>query len=116
MAKEKKHHQSRSKAEAVYELASSGIPTLSSSTPSAKMLVQKAVSVLRTMDGSLSLILTRMQVFAKSLLEYSAVREMSGVGDVLAFKLIAEINDIRRLYSAKTLIAWAGIAPPLYES
>lgn len=30
-AKEKKYHRSRTKAEAVYELASSGIPTLSSS-------------------------------------------------------------------------------------
>ena len=35
-AREKKYHRSRSKAEAVYELASSGIPTLSSSTPSTK--------------------------------------------------------------------------------
>lgn len=115
-AKEKKYHQSISKAEAVYELASSGIPTLSSSTPSTKMLVQEAVSVLRTVDSSLSLILTRMQELAKSLPEYSTVREMGGVGDVLAVKLIAEIGDVRRLHSAKALIAWAGIAPPPYES
>lgn len=115
-AKEKKYHRSRPKAETVYELASSGIPTLSSSTPSTKMLVQEAVSVLRTVDSSLSLILTRMQALAKSLPEYSTVREMGGVGDVLAVKLIAEIGDVRRLHSAKALIAWAGIAPPPYES
>ena len=58
-AKEKKYHRSRSKAEAVYELACNGIPTLSS-TPSTKMLVQEAVSVLRAVDSSLALILTRM--------------------------------------------------------
>jgi transposase len=115
-AKEKKYHQSSSKAEAVYELASSGISTLSSSTPSTKMLVQEAVSVLRTVDSSLSLILTRMQILAKSLPEYSTVREMGGVGDVLAVKLIAEIDDVRRLHNAKSLIAWAGIDPPPYES
>ena len=46
-AGEKKYHRSRSKAETVYELASGGIPTLSSSTPSTKMLVQEAVTVLR---------------------------------------------------------------------
>ena len=74
-AKEKKYHRSRSKAEAVYELASSGIPTLSSSTPSTKMLVQEAVSVLRAVDSSLSLILTRMQELAKSLPEYSVLPE-----------------------------------------
>ena len=115
-AKEKKYHRSRSKAEAVYELTSSGISTLSSGTPSTKMLVQEAISVLRTVDSSLSLIVTRMQVLAKSLPEYSTVREMGGVGDVLAVKLIAEIGDVRRLHSAKALIAWAGIDPPPYES
>lgn len=120
-AKEKKYHRSRSKAEAVYILTSSGIPTLSSGTPSTKMLVQEAISVLRTVDSSLSLILTRMQVLAKSLTEYSTVtystvREMGGVGDVLAVKLMAEIGDVRRLHSAKALIAWAGIDPPPYKS
>ena len=49
-AKEKKYHRSKSKAEEVYELASSGIPTVSSGTPSTKMLVQEAISVLRTVD------------------------------------------------------------------
>lgn len=115
-AKEKKYHRSRSKAEEVYELASSGIPTLSSSIPSTKMLVQEAVLVLRAVDSSLATILAHMQFLAKSLPEYSTVREMGGVGDVLAPKLIAEIGDVRRLHNAKALIAWAGIDPPPYES
>ena len=106
--KEKKYHQSRSKAETVYELASSGIPTLSSGTPSTKMLVQEAISVLRTVDSSLPLILTRMQALAKALPEYSTVREMGGVGNVTV-KLIAEIGDVGRLHNAKALIAWVGI-------
>lgn len=115
-AKEKKYHRSSAKAEAVYELACSGIPTLSSHTPSTKMLVEEAVSVLRAVDSSLALILARMQELAKSLPEYSTVREMGGVGDVLAPKLIAEIGDVRRFHNAKALIAWAGIDPPPYES
>ena len=115
-AKEKKYHRSSTKAEAVYELACSGIPTLSSNTPSTKMIVEEAVSVLRAVDSSLALILARMQELAKSLPEYSTVREMGGVGDVLAPKLIAEIGDVRRLHNAKALIAWAGIDPPPYES
>ena len=100
-AKEKKYHRSISKAEEVYELASGGIPTLSSSTPSTKMLVQEAVSVLRAIDSSLATILARMQVLAKSLPEYSTVREMGGVGDVLAPKLIAEIGDVRNFIVQK---------------
>lgn len=115
-AEEKKYHRSRSKAETVYELAIGGIPTLSSSTPSTKMLVQEAVAVLRAIDNSLFHILSRMQELAKSLPEYPTVRAMGGVGDVLAPKLIAEIGDIRRLHNAKALIAWAGIDPPPYES
>ena len=35
---------------------------------------------------------------------------------MLAPKLIAEIGDVRRLHSAKALIAWAGIDPPPHES
>lgn len=115
-AKEKKYHQSRSKAEIVYELASNGIPTLSSGTPSTKMIVQEAISVLRAADSSLHNILARMKELARSLPEYSTVRAMGGVGDVLAPKLIAEIGDVRRLHNAKALIAWAGIDPPPYES
>ena len=115
-AKEKKYHKSQSKAEEIYELASNGIPTLSSSTPSTKMLVQEAISVLRAIDDTLHTILTRMKELAKSLPEYSTVRAMGGVGDVLAPKLIAEIGDIRKLHSAKALIAVAGIDPPPYES
>ena len=115
-AKEKKYQKSQSKAEEIYELASNGIPTLSSSTPSTKMLVQEAISVLRAIDDTLHTILTRMKELAKSLPEYSTVRAMGGVGDVLAPKLIAEIGDIRKLHSAKALIAVAGLDPPPYES
>lgn len=115
-AKQRKYHQSQSKAAEIYELASNGIPTLSSDTPSTKMLVQEAVSVLRTIDQSLSHILARMQELAKMLPEYSTVRAMGGVGDVLAPKLIAEIGDVRRFHSAKALTAYAGIDPPPYES
>ena len=115
-AKEKKYHRSESKAAAVYELATSGISTLASGTPSTKMLVHEAISVLRTVDNSLHVILSRMQELAKSLPEYSVVRTMGGVGDVLAPRLIAEIGDIRKLHNAKALVACAGIDPPPYES
>lgn len=115
-AKEKKYHQSKSKAEEVFDLATNGIPTLSSGTPSTKMLVEEAVKVLRAIDSSLYSILSRMQELAKSLPEYSTVRSMGGVGEVLAPKLIAEIGDVRKFHSAKALIAWAGIDPPPYES
>lgn len=115
-AKEKKYHQSQDKAKAIYSMALNSIPTLSSATPSAKMLVTEAVRVLKEVDATLSTILSRMQELSKSLPEYSIVRAMGGVGDVLAPKLIAEIGDVRRFHSGKALIAYAGIDIPPYES
>ncbi len=115
-ARQKKYHQSESKAAQVYELASDGIPTLPSSLPSTKMLVLEAIKTLRTINSSLYTILSRMKELAKSLPEYSTVRAMGGVGDTLAPKLIAEIGDVRRMHSAKALVAFAGIDPPPHES
>lgn len=115
-AKEKKYHQSQSKAEKVYDLASNGIPTLSSHTPSTQMMIQGAINVLRIVNNSLYHILSRMKELAKSLPEYATVRSMGGVGDSLAPRLIAEIGDVRRLHNGHALIALAGIDPPPYES
>jgi transposase len=115
-AKKKGYHQSEAKAIKIYDLAQQGIPTLSSSTPSTKMLVLEAVRVLREIDKTLALILSQMQELAKSLKEYTVVREMSGVGDIIAPRLIAEIGDIRRFHSGKALIAYAGIDAPPYQS
>lgn len=115
-AKKKGYHQSESKAIQIYRLAKEGIPTIPSNTPSTKMLMLEAVRALHEANSALFAILTRMQELAKSLPEYSVVRAMGGVGDVLSVKLIAEIGDVRRFHSSKALIAYAGIDPPPYES
>ena len=115
-AKKKGYHQSEAKAVKIYAMAKEGIPTLSSSTPSTKMLVLEAVRVLREVDNTLKTILTQMKELARSLKEYSVVRAMGGVGEVLAPKLIAEIGDVRRFHSGKALIAYAGIDAPPYQS
>ena len=80
------------------------------------MLVTEAVRVFKEVDVTLSIILSRMQELAKSLPEYSVVRGMGGVREVLAPKLIAEIGDVRRFHNGKALIAYAGIDTPPYES
>ena len=41
---------------------------------------------------------------------------MGGVGDTLTPKLIAEIGDVRRFHIGKTLVAYAGIDAPPYQS
>jgi transposase len=115
-AKEKKYHPDQDKAQKIYALARNSIPTLSPETPSVKMMVTEAVRVLKEIDATLATIISRMQELAKTLPEYSVVRQMGGVGNVLAPKLIAEIGDVRRFHSSKALVAYAGIDTPPYES
>ncbi|TYC87653.1 IS110 family transposase [Acetobacterium wieringae] len=115
-AKEKGYHQSQNKAVKIYSLAKDGIPTLSADMESTKMMLQQAVSVLKQVNTTLTVILAQMKDLAKRLPEYPIVRAMGGVGDVLAPKLIAEIGDIRRFHNGKALIAYAGIDAPPYQS
>ena len=115
-AKKKGYHANATKAKAIYAMAGNGIPTLSSSAASTKMLTLEAVRVLKEINRTLETILTQMQALASVLPEYRVVRAMSGVGEVLAPRLIAEIGDVRRFYSGSALIAYAGIDSPPYES
>ncbi len=114
--KKKGYHQNETKAKQIYALASEGIPIISSSTPSTKMLVLESVRVLREIDRTLNIILTQMRELARGLKEYRVVKEMAGVGETLAPRLIAEIGDVRRFKNGKSLIAYAGIDAPPYES
>ena len=115
-AKKKGYRYSESQAIAIYQLSQNNIPTLKFSTPSTKMLVLQAVKSLRDVELTLSLIISQMQKIASALPEYSVVREMKGVGEVLSVRLIAEIGDIRRFHNGSALVAFAGIDAPPYES
>ena len=114
-AKKKGYHRNQNKAAKIYSMAKEGIPTLPAGQTT-KMLVIQAIEVLRRVDETLNTILARMQEIAKTLPEYTVVRSMGGVGDVLAPKLIADIGDVRRFHSSKALIAYAGIDAPPYQS
>lgn len=115
-AKKNGYHASEAKAKLIYAMAKAGIPTLSSSAASTKMLVLESVRVLCEINQTLQTILTQMQMIASNLEEYEVVHSMSGVGDVLAPRLIAEIGDVKRFHSGSALIAYAGIDSPPFES
>ena len=115
-AKKKGYHPNKTKAKSLHANALECIPTLPSKSPSTKMLVLEAAKAVSNAETTLATILAQMTEFAKSLPEFSVVRAMSGVGDVLAPRIIAEIGDVRRFHSASALIAYAGIDTPPYES
>ena len=114
--KRKGYRYNESQAIAIYQLSKNNIPTLKSSTPSTKMLVLQAVKSVREAELTLSLIISQMQEIASTVPEYSVVREMKGVGDVLSVRLIGEIGDVRRFRNGSSLVAFAGIDAPPYES
>ncbi|MBR4890419.1 MAG: IS110 family transposase [Clostridia bacterium] len=102
-------------AKEILAVAQNGIPVLPNS-PVTKAVVLEAVRVLHEIEISRDTILTQMQELAKSLPEFSVIREMPCIGDTLAPRIIAEIGDIRRFKNKHSLIAYAGIDAPPYQS
>ena len=83
----------------IFATAQNGIPVLPNA-PSTQIVITEAIRVLHTVEASRDAILTQMQALAKTLPEYSLVREMPCIGDTLAPRLIA----------------YAGIDAPPYQS
>ena len=102
-------------AKEILSIAQNGIPVLPNS-PVTKAVVVEAVRVLHEIEISRDTILAQMQELAKSLPEFSLIREMPCIGDTLAPRIIAEIGDIRRFKNKHSLIAYAGIDAPPYQS
>ena len=102
-------------ASEILAVAQNGIPVLPNS-PVTKAVVLEAVRVLHEIEISRDTILTQMQELAKSLPEFFVIREMPCIGDTLAPRIIAEIGDIRRFKNKHSLIAYAGIDAPPYQS
>ena len=82
-------------------------------TDAAKCMVEQAVSLLCASSGALAALRQQMLSLASALPEYPVVMKMFGVGPTLGPQLMAEIGDVRRFHSKKSLVAYAGIdAPP----
>lgn len=114
-AKKKGYRLCERNAKKIFALAQNGIPVLPD-TQSTKIVVTEAVRVIHELELSRDTILAQMQSFAKTLPEYSVVRNMPCIGDTLAPRIIAEIGDVRRFKNKHSLIAYAGIDAPPYQS
>lgn len=100
------------KAHTIYAEASGHIGVMPKSETT-KLLVEQAVSQLRATSTALAALKHEMQSLASQLSEYPVVMDLFGVGPTLGPQLIAEIGDVRRFYSKKALVAYAGLdAPP----
>ena len=61
-------------------------------------------------------IITEMDKLARELPEYDVISEMPGCGKKLTSRVIAEIGDVRRFKNAGSIIAYAGLDAPPYQS
>ena len=114
-AKKKGYRLNERKAAEIYAIAQNGIPTLPNSQ-SVKIAVSEAIKLIHSIEESRNTILAQMQDLCNTLPEYSVVKEMDCIGDTLAPSIIAEIGDVRRFKNKHSLVAYAGIDAPPYQS
>lgn len=61
-------------------------------------------------------IITEMDKLARELPEYDVISEIPGCGKKLTSRVIAEIGDVRRFKNVGSIIAYAGLDAPPYQS
>ena len=103
------------KAEDIYAVSCGNIGLLPK-CESTQVLVTQAIIQLQAIEETLCTIKNEMQKLSSSLPEYDAVIALYGVGEVLGPQLIAEIGDVSRFKSKKSIIAFAGIDSPPDQS
>ena len=82
----------------------------------AQLSVECCVDELILAIKSSNKIITEMDELARELPEYEEISKIPGVGKKLTSRVIAEVGDIRRFKNAGSLIAYAGLDAPPYQS
>ena len=109
------YNYSDAKATEIYIKSQQQVHSLPKSEAT-KLLVTQAILQLNTIAETLAAIINEMRRLSAMLPEYDVVMAMHGVGDTLGPQLMAEIGDVRRFYSKKALVAFAGLDAPPYQS
>lgn len=106
---------SESKAEDIY-VESCGHIGILPKNESTRLLITQAVAQINAIAQCQAVILQEMRRLAAMLPEFPVVMSMSGVGEVLGPQLIAEIGDVYRFDRKQSLIAFAGLDAPPFQS
>lgn len=113
--KENHYRFSESKVMEIHTCSRSQTSSLPFSESTAKLITEPAKLLNSTLE-TLAALRDEMDDLASQLPEYETVMDLYGVGHVFGAQLIAEIGDVRRLKSAKSAVALAGIDPPPNQS
>ncbi|OCN00219.1 transposase [Clostridium sp. W14A] len=106
---------SEDKAKTIYAKSSGHVNTLPK-TDATRLLIAHAVDQLNTITETLATIQKEMLALSSQLPEYPAVMSLFGVGETLGPQLMAEIGDVRRFERKQSLVAFAGVDAPPYQS
>lgn len=102
-------------ANKIYTLAQKTVsprPNNTYSQLSASSCVEALILTIKTSNN----IIAEMDKLARELPEYNVINEFPGCGKKLTSRIIAEIGDVRRFKNAGSIIAYAGLDSPPYQS
>jgi transposase len=106
---------SQAKAEDIYIKACGHVNALPKNDCS-QLLITQAICQLNAIAESRFVVRREMQRLATMLPEYDTVLAMGGVGEVFAPQIIAEIGDVSRFLRKESLVAFAGLDAPPFQS
>lgn len=81
-----------------------------------KLLITQAVIQINAIAQSIAVVAAEMKRLAALLPEYPVVSKFYGVGDILGPQLMAEIGDIYRFQRKQSLVSFAGLDAPPFQS
>ena len=102
-------------ANKIYTLAQNTIPPRPNNQYSQLSAISCVEALIITIKTS-NTIIAEMDKLASKLPEYNVISEIPGCGKKLTARVIAEIGDIRRFKNAGSIIAYAGLDAPPYQS
>ena len=99
----------------IYDLAQKTISTYPNNQY-AQLLAISSADVLILSIKTTTTIISEMDKLARKLPEYEEINKLPGCGKKLTSRIIAEIGDVRRFKNAGSIVAYAGLDAPPYQS
>ena len=84
--------------------------------PSARQVVEDHLAMIDYLTGRIHALEKNISLNEKQNHIVHLLKSMPGVGKLIAMILLAEIGDISRFYSPKSLCSWAGLTPKVHSS
>lgn len=102
-------------AKKIYSLASKTISPRPNNEYAHLSAISCADALILTIKTT-TIIISEMDKLARELPEYDVINEIPGCGKKLTSRVIAEVGDVRRFKNAGSIIAYAGLDAPPYQS